>query len=157
MSKKITIVALLVAALALSALAGCGSSNTKQPEGPGAEASTAEQTNALKDLREISWEGNELTVAVGTNKSTGCEWKTKFEDDQIIGYSINRKFKLSDDGTLQGQAVGTSYIGYTGKSAGTAKIFMYTDKDWEGNEPGYEYTVTVEVGENGEIINATGE
>ena len=34
----------------------------------------------LKTYRDISWEGTELTVKLGTNKTTGCEWKNAFGD-----------------------------------------------------------------------------
>ena len=147
MLKKISIITVLViVVLALCGLAGCGSSN-----------SNTTKVDDLKDLREISWDGTELTVAVGTNKGTGCEWSTKFDDDKIIDYSVNRKFKLSDEGVKQGQGVGTSYIGYKGKSAGTTKIQMYIEKERDGNAPGYEYTVTVTVAEDGTIVDATGE
>ena len=154
MFRKIAIVALLACTLAVCGLAGCG---TSDKSGSGSDNATASGVAALKDTRDISWEGDELTVTVGTNKSTGCEWTAKFEDDKIIGYSINRKFKLSDDGLKKGEAVGTSAIGFQGKSAGTTKIYLTTPKDWEGNEPGYEYTVTVTVGDDGTIQDATGE
>ena len=69
----------------------------------------------LKTYRELSWEGTELTVKLGTNKDTGCEWKNEFGDDSIIDYSINRKFTLSDKGAASGQAVGILSAGYEGK------------------------------------------
>jgi hypothetical protein len=111
----------------------------------------------LKSYRDLSWEGKELTVKLGTNKSTGCEWKNEFGDDSIIGYSINRKFTLSNKGAVNGQAVGTLSAGFEGKSKGTTTITFTTPCDWEGNAPGYTYVVTVEVAEDGTIISATGE
>ena len=154
---RLIFAAVLVAilALALGVLVGCGGGGGGQSTSASASASSS-GSNDLKDLREISWEGDELTVKVGTNKSTGCEWSSKFSDDSIIGYSVNRKFTLSGAGASNGQAVGTSAIGYKGKSAGTATITMTTPKDWDGNEPGYTYTVTVEVNADGTIKSATG-
>ena len=111
----------------------------------------------LKDYRELSWEGKELTVMLGTNKDTGCEWKNTFGDDSIIGYSINRKFKLADKGALKGQTVGVLSAGFEGKSAGTTTITFTTPCDWDGNAPGYTYVVTVEVAADGTIVSATGE
>ncbi len=110
----------------------------------------------LKVYRELSWEGTELTVKLGTNKSTGCEWKNEFGDDSIIDYSINRKFTLSDNAALKGQTAGILSAGFEGKSEGTATITFTTPCDWDGNEPGYTYVVTVEVAADGTIVSATG-
>ncbi len=112
--------------------------------------------NDLKSYRELSWEGTELTVKLGTNKSTGCEWKNEFGDDSIIDYSINRSFKISGNAALRSQAAGALSAGFKGKNAGTTTITFTTPCDWDGNAPGYTYVVTVEVGEGGTIINATG-
>lgn len=111
----------------------------------------------LKTYRELSWEGTELTVKLGTNKSTGCEWKNKFGDDSIIDYSINRKFTLSDKGAMKGQTVGILSAGFEGKRAGTTTITFTTPCDWDGNAPGYTYVVTVEVAADGTIVSASGE
>ena len=143
--KRVWISIVLAAIVAIAAgalLVGCGAEKSEDD---------------YKSMREISWEGTELTVVVGANKSTGCEWKTKFEDDSIITYSLNRKFTLASPNALRSQAIGTSAIGFEGKSAGTTKIYLSTPKDWDGNEPGYTYTVTVEVNDDGTIANATGE
>lgn len=110
----------------------------------------------LKTYRDLSWEGTELTVKLGSNKSTGCEWKNEFEDDSIIGYSINRKFTISDDAAFKGQAAGTLSAGFEGKKAGKTTITFTTPCDWDGNQPGYTYVVTVEVADDGTIVNATG-
>ncbi|MBQ6165369.1 MAG: hypothetical protein IJK23_12915 [Clostridia bacterium] len=115
---------------------------------------------SAKDLptyRELSWEGTELTVKLGTNKSTGCEWTNKFGDDKIIDYSLNRKFTLSSDAALRSQAAGILSAGFQGKSAGTTTITFTTPCDWDGNTPGYTYVVTVEVAADGTILSATGE
>ena len=121
--------------------------------GGGGKTSAAD----LKDYRELSWEGTELTVKLGTNKSTGCEWKNAFGDDSIIDYSINRKFTLSDKGAMKGQTVGILSAGFKGKSAGTTTITFTTPCDWDGNQPGYTYVVTVEVAADGTIVSAVGE
>ena len=111
----------------------------------------------LKTYRELSWEGTELTVKLGSNKSTGCEWKNAFGDDSIIDYSINRKFTLSDNAALRSQAAGILSAGFKGKSEGTTTITFTTPCDWDGNEPGYTYVVTVEVAADGTIVSAAGE
>ena len=111
----------------------------------------------LKTYRDLSWEGTELTVKLGTNKDTGCEWKNEFGDDSIIDYSINRKFTLSDNGAMKGQTVGILSAGFEGKSEGVTTITFSTSCDWDGNEPGYTYIVTVEVAADGTIISASGE
>lgn len=110
----------------------------------------------LKTYRDLSWEGTELTVKLGTNKSTGCEWKNEFGDDSIIDYSINRKFTLSDKAALRSQAAGVLSAGFKGKKAGTTTITFTTPCDWDGNAPGYTYVVTVEVAADGTIVSATG-
>ena len=111
----------------------------------------------LKTYRDLSWEGTELTVKLGTNKSTGCEWKNEFGDDSVIDYSINRKFTLSDNAALKGQAAGILSAGFEGKSAGTTTITFTTPCDWDGNAPGYTYVVTVEVAADGTIVSAVGQ
>ena len=111
----------------------------------------------LKTYRDLSWEGTELTVKLGTNKDTGCEWKNEFGDDFIIDYSINRKFTLSDKGAMKGQTVGILSAGFEGKSEGTTTITFTTPCDWDGNEPGYTYVVTAVVAADGTIVSAVGE
>ncbi len=131
---------LLTAVFMLSCLglAGCG--------GP--------SEDELQNLREISWEGTELTISLGTNKSTGCEWTTKSQDDSVIDYSINRVFHLQASG---GKAVGVLDAGFEGKGAGTTTIECTTPVNWDGTGEGYSYTVTVTVNEDGTIESATGE
>ena len=140
-----TVLTAMAAVLLCLLLAACG--------GSGNSPSVEE----LKTYRELSWEGTELTVKLGTNKDTGCEWKNEFGDDSIIGYSINRKFTLSDKGAVKGQTVGILSAGFEGKSEGATTITFTTPCDWDGNEPGYAYVVTVEVAADGTIISATGE
>lgn len=135
---------LVMAALLLSLfLASCGGG------GPSADE--------LKTCRELSWEGTELTVKLGTNKDTGCEWTNVFGDDSVIDYSINRKFTLSDKGAAKGQTVGILSAGFEGKGEGTTTITFTTPCDWDGNAPGYTYVVTVDVAADGTIVSAAGE
>ena len=108
-------------------------------------------------LREISWEGTELTISLGTNKSTGCVWDTKSQDDRIIDYSINRVFHLSDERAKKGEAAGVLDAGFKGKAAGTTKIVCTTPVSWDGSGEGYTYIVTVTVDEDGNIVEASGE
>ena len=135
--------AVVTAVLLCLLLASCGG------KGPSADE--------LKTYRELSWEGKELTVKLGTNKSSGCEWKNEFADDSIIDYSINRKFTLSDGAALKGQTAGVLSAGFEGKRQGTTTITFTTPCDWDGNAPGYTYVVTVEVAADGTIVNATGQ
>ena len=139
----ILVITVLTLALGLSACSGGGN---KKP--------SAEE---LKTYRELSWEGKELTVKLGENKSTNCNWSNEFGDDSIIDYSINRKFTLSDDAVKNGQSAGILSAGFEGKSAGTTTITFTTPCDWDGNKPGYTYVVTVEVAADGTIVSATGE
>lgn len=108
-------------------------------------------------LRELSWEGTELTIKLGENQSTGCTWTTKPQDDSVIDYSINRKFKLAGGELAKGEAIGTLEAGFAGKGAGTTQIVCTTPVGWDGKGDGYAYIVTVTVKEDGTIENATGE
>ena len=141
--RRTAALAVVAAVLLTLLLSACGKS------GPSA--------GELKDYRELSWEGTELTVKLGTNKTTGCEWKNEFSDDSIIDYSINRKFTLSDGAALKGQTAGVLSAGFEGKREGTATITFTTPCDWDGNAPGYTYVVTVEVAADGTIVSAAGE
>ena len=143
-SKAAKAVAVLTAIVLCLLLASCGG---------GGKPSVEE----LKTYRELSWEGTELTVKLGTNKTSGCEWDNEFGDDSIIGYSINRKFTLSDKAAMKGLTAGILSAGYEGKSQGTTTITFTTPVDWDGNAPGYTYVVTVEVAADGTIVNATGQ
>lgn len=140
-SRYLRIIALALLVLTLALASGCGK------EGP--------EASELPTFREISWEGTELTVSLGANRSSGCVWSVEFEDDSIIGYSINRVFHLVDN--KEGLALGYSAIGFKGKSEGTAKIFLTTPCGWDGSGEGLKYTVTVSVNADGTIKSATGE
>ena len=144
MKKKTLIVAVL---LILSLfLASCGGGGNKKPS-----------VEELKVYRELSWEGTELTVKLGENKTSGCNWSNEFGDDSIIDYSINRKFTISSKAAAHGLSAGILSAGFEGKSAGTTTITFTTPVDWDGNTPGYTYVVTVEVAADGTIVNATGQ
>ncbi len=110
-----------------------------------------------ENLREVSWEGTELTIKLGENQSTGCKWTTKPEDDSVIDYSINRVFHLADSGLLKGEAIGTLEAGFKGKGAGTSRVICTTPVGWDGTGAGLTYIVTVTVNEDGTIENAEGE
>ena len=143
--KKCTL-AISVLLLLTLLLTSCGGGGNKKPS-----------VEELKTYRELSWEGTELTVKLGENKTSGCNWSNEFGDDSIIDYSINRKFTLSDKAAMKGLSAGILSAGFEGKSAGTTTITFTTPVDWDGNAPGYTYVVTVEVAADGTIVNATGQ
>ena len=143
--KKCTL-AISVLLLLTLLLTSCGGGGNKKPS-----------VEELKVYRELSWEGTELTVKLGENKTSGCNWSNEFGDDSIIDYSINRKFSLSDKAAMKGLSAGILSAGFEGKSAGTTTITFTTPVDWDGNAPGYTYVVTVEVAADGTIVNATGQ
>ena len=143
--KKCTL-AISVLLLLTLLLTSCGGGGNKKPS-----------VEELKTYRELSWEGTELTVKLGENKTSGCNWSNEFGDDSIIDYSINRKFSLSDKAAMKGLSAGILSAGFEGKSAGTTTITFTTPVDWDGNTPGYTYVVTVEVAADGTIVNATGQ
>lgn len=141
MKKAITILALIVILCASGiVMTSCGKDSTD-----------------YEHLREVSWEGKELTINLGTNKSTGCEWTTKPEDDSVIDYSINRVFHLADAETMNGEAIGRLEAGFEGKGAGTSRVICTTPVGWDGTGEGLTYIVTVTVNEDGTIENAVGE
>ena len=107
-----------------------------------------------KTYRNLSWEGTELTISLGANRSSGCTWTTKSQDDRIIDYSINRVFHLN---TTSEGAVEILDAGFEGKGAGTTQILCTTPVGWDGTGEGYTYTVTVTVNADGTIQSATGE
>ena len=143
--KKCTL-AISVLLLLTLLLTSCGGGGNKKPS-----------VEELKTYRELSWEGTELTVKLGENKTSGCNWSNEFGNDSIIDYSINRKFSLSDKAAMKGLSAGILSAGFEGKSAGTTTITFTTPVDWDGNTPGYTYVVTVEVAADGTIVNATGQ
>lgn len=143
--KKCTL-AISVLLLLTLLLTSCAGGGNKKPS-----------VEELKVYRELSWEGTELTVKLGENKTSGCNWSNEFGDDSIIDYSINRKFTLSDKAAMKGLSAGILSAGFNGKKAGTTTITFTTPVDWDGNTPGYTYVVTVEVAADGSIVNATGQ
>ena len=108
----------------------------------------------FEHLRDVSWDGTELTIKLGENQSTGCTWTTKPEDDSVIDYSTNSVFHLS---ATKGEAVGTLEAGFKGKGAGTSRVICTTPVGWDGTGEGYTYIVTVTVKEDGTIESAEGE
>ena len=134
---KKRIAALLLAAVTASALlAGCGTSN-----------------KSLQDTREVSFEGTELTVTLGANKSTGYEWSFEIDGD-CIHQSINKSFTIKP---VDGQATGLSHIGFEGLSEGSAVITLTTSNGWDGTGSGDTYTVDVTVNADGTIASASGQ
>ena len=134
---KKRIAALLLATVTASALlAGCGTSN-----------------KSLQDTREVSFEGTELTVTLGANKSTGYEWSFEIDGD-CIHQSINKSFTIKP---VDGQATGLSHIGFEGLSEGSAVITLTTPNGWDGTGSGDTYTVDVTVNADGTIASASGQ
>lgn len=139
--KRILYLMMLVVILCISvALSSCGSKDDTDYE----------------HLRDVSWEGKELTIMLGENKSSGCEWTTKPEDDSVIDYSTNRVFHLADSKLAEGDAIGTLEAGFKGKGAGTSRIICTTPVGWDGKGNGLTYIVTVTVKEDGTIESAEG-
>ncbi len=131
---------LLIAALLTLLLTACGKDSTD-----------------YEHLRDVSWEGTELTITLGENQSSGCVWSTIPEDDSVIDYSINRVFNLADSKATNGEAIGSLEAGFEGKGAGTSRILCTTPVGWDGTGDGFSYIVTVTVNEDGTIENAVGE
>lgn len=124
MRKKICVVICLLITLALT---GCSGS--------------------LKNFREISYEGTELTVSLGADKATGYEWQAVINGD-CIRRSVNRSYELVDI------SKGKSHNGFEGLSAGEATIVFTTPVGWDGTGEGDTYIVDVEVGPDGTILSA---
>ena len=130
----------LAVVLCLLVLVGCGSSK---------------QEVDLETLRELSWENDILTVTLGTNQTTGCEWSIHIEDDKIIDYTTGGALHLDVN-------IKTSYLEgslekcFAGKNGGSTDIVCTTPVSWDGTGPGYTYVVTVMVNDDGTIAYATG-
>lgn len=141
MKKHISLIILMVILCASAiAMVSCGKDKTD-----------------YENLRDVSWEGTELTVTLGENRSTGCEWTTKPEDDSVIDYSVNRVFHLAGSEVTKGEAIGSLEAGFKGKGAGTSRIICTTPVGWDGTGDGLVYIVTVTVNEDGTIESAEGE
>lgn len=140
--KRVMVLLLLTAAVCASAVltAACGAGDDTDYE----------------HLRDVSWEGTELTIMLGENQSTGCEWTTRPEDDSVIGYSLHRVFHLAGSQVTEGNAIGTLEAGFEGKGAGTSRIICTTPVGWDGTGAGLTYIVTVTVNEDGTIESAEG-
>lgn len=133
---KPRILSLLPALALLVLLAACGASAA-----------------SLQETREVSFEGTELTVTLGTNKSTGYEWSYEIDGD-CIHPSINRVFTIKP---VDGQATGLVHIGFEGLSEGSAVITFTTPNGWDGSGSGDAYTVEVSVNADGAIAGASGQ
>lgn len=130
--KKLTII--LIAILILTCFVGC------------------KKTTDYSGVRKLTWSEKELTISLGTNKSTGFEWTTKPQDDNIIDYSVNRVFHLDPQ---SGEATGTLDAGFEAKGPGTSQIICTTPCGWDGTGEGETLIVSVTVGDNGNIESAT--
>ncbi len=136
--KKISI-AVLIMLLCMSILAGCAKST---------EPKAAE----LPTLRKLSWEGGKLTVLLGENMTTGCNWKTTIGDYSVMDYSLDSKFHLVT--TKDGNAIGYLEKGFEAGEAGSTTITMTTPCDWDGSGNGYKYVISVTVNADGTISSA---
>ena len=126
---------LTLAALTLALLAACGAS-----------------ASSIQATREVSFEGTELTVSLGSNKSTGYEWSFDIDGD-CIQQSIHKVFTVKP---VDGQATGVVHIGFEGLSEGDAVITLTTPNGWDGSGDGDTYTVEVSVNADGTIASASG-
>lgn len=131
------LLAILLTACLCVALTACG--------GP--------KDDEIKAVRNVSYEGTELTVTLGTNKSTGYEWDFEIFGD-CVEQSINKSFKVTGS---QGNAAGETSIGFKGLSEGEAVILFTTPNGWDGTGEGDAYTVNVSVNADGTIKRASGE
>lgn len=127
MMKKILVITLTV--LLISTLTACGGSPEK--------------------VREINYEGTELTVTLGSNKETGYEWDFEINGD-CIRQSINRSFKIAGINPN----IGEVNIGFEGLSEGNATITFATPVGWDGSGEGDVFIVSVSVGGDGLILSA---
>ena len=132
--KKLSLALLL--ALCLSLLAACGASAA-----------------SIQETREVEFEGTELTVTLGANKSTGYEWSFEIDGD-CIHQSIHKVFTIKP---VDGQSTGLSHIGFEGLSEGSAVITLTTPNGWDGTGSGDTYTVDVTVNADGTIASASGQ
>ena len=105
---------------------------------------------SIQATREVSFEGTELTVSLGSNKSTGYEWSF-FINGDCIQQSIHKVFTLKP---VDGQATGVLHIGFEGLSEGSAVITFTTPNGWDGSGGGDTYTVNVSVNADGTIAEA---
>ena len=122
-------------AITLALLSACGTS-----------------AGSIQATHEVSFEGTELTVSLGTNKSTGYEWSFEIDGD-CIHQSINKIFTVKP---VDGQATGVVHIGFEGLSEGSAVITLTTPNGWDGSGEGDTYTVEVSVNADGTIAEASG-
>lgn len=94
----------------------------------GSDTGKEDREDDLAFLRDLSWEGTELTIMLGENKDTGCEWETEPQDDRIIDYSVNRSFKLLDDGVrYYGVGVMGNGVCVTDEAVQTWWLELYDD------------------------------
>ncbi len=105
---------------------------------------------SLRETREVSFQDAELTVSLGTNKSTGYEWGFSIDGD-CIQQSVNKVFTLKP---VDGQSTGVVHIGFQGLSEGDAVITFTTPNGWDGAGGGDTYTVAVSVNADGTIADA---
>ncbi len=108
---------------------------------------------SIQETRQVEFEGTELTVTLGANKSTGYEWSFTIDGD-CIKQSINKSYTLKP---VNGQATGLSHIGFEGLSEGSAVITLTTPNGWDGTGSGDTYTVDVTVNADGTIASASGQ
>jgi len=132
---KQRILSLLLALGTLVLLAACGGSAS------------------IQETRQVEFEGTELTVTLGANKSTGYEWSFTIDGD-CIQQSINKSYTIKP---VNGQATGLSHIGFKGLSEGSAVITLTTPNGWDGTGSGDTYTVDVTVNADGTIASASGQ
>lgn len=104
----------------------------------------------IKAVREIAFEGDLLTVTLGTNQSSGYEWDFSISGD-CIEQTTGKTFTIT--GT-SGDATGELSFVFKGTAEGDAVIIFGTPVGWDGTGHGDSYAILVSVGADGTILSA---
>lgn len=102
--------------------------------------------DSIKNLREISYEGTQLTIILGS-KISGYKWDYEIDGD-CVQADIGGKFEIV------GLTKGKDYNVFEGLHEGNATIVFTTHTGWDGTGEGDIYIVGVSVGEDGTILSA---
>lgn len=129
----------LVVLLALGLLAGCGSSTTKKGE----ESGTNPPGNVTGESKTVKV-GEEFTVELESNASTGYEWKmTQGPDTSILGLTTDEF--VAPQTTMPG-APGMHVWRFKALKAGKTNMVFEYARSWEtGVPPAQTHSVSVEV------------
>ena len=150
---------ILTAALMAAVITGCGKGDSDGKAGT-AEASESEtRAEVSEDAASMDIDKDTLKLTYYSSPTTGYSYTYKISDETVLQFvdDTYAQDKYTADGhSTEGLCgvAGKETFTFKGLKKGTAVITFDYGRQWDGGEKEEPFDVTVEVGNDGEIISA---